>query len=162
MFCPFAIFPRRNIFSHILLWCNYLPIYIYICVCVCVRVGACFVCVCVVVCVCVLCVCVCSVCVWCVCVCVCVVCCVCVCTHVSERERDHIFNRECGLEVLYKTTWFTLNMDMISQNNRYCWFSKDLHADQGIPLHHLKIRFWFAVSAHMIIGPVLFKDRMHL
>jgi len=81
--------------------------------------------------------------------------CVCVC------EKSHMFNRECGLEVLCKMMWFTLNVDMTSQNNRYCWFSKDPHADQVIPLHHLKIRFWCAVSAHRIIGPVHFRDRMH-
>jgi len=66
---------------------------------------------------------------------------------------------QCRLEVPCKTTWFTLNIDLTSQNNRY-WFSKDPHADRVIPLHHLKVRFWFAVSAHRIIGPVPLEDRM--
>lgn len=74
-------------------------------------------------------------------------------------EKLNMLNGECGLEVFCKTTWFTLNMDMTSQNNSYR-FSKDTNADQVIPLHHLKVRFWCVISAHRIIGPVLFKDRM--
>jgi hypothetical protein len=76
-------------------------------------------------------------------------------------EKYNMLNRECWLEVLRKMTWFTLNMDLTSQNNRY-WFSKDPLADHVIPLHHLKVRFWCAVSAHRIVGSVLFKDRMKL
>jgi hypothetical protein len=51
-------------------------------------------------------------------------------------------------------------MDMTSQYNRY-QLSKEPHADQVIPLHHLKVRYCCAVSAQKIIRPVLFKDGMN-
>jgi hypothetical protein len=56
--------------------------------------------------------------------------------------------------------WFRLSGNVNSQNNRY-WSAENPHFIHEVPLHDVKIGVWYAITAHRIIGPVLFQETIN-
>jgi hypothetical protein len=64
------------------------------------------------------------------------------------------WTKNVPLQHFCKVTWFSLNGNLKSQNNRHLCF-KYAHTVHEFLTHNLSIKVWFAVNVHKITGPML-------